>query len=741
MISLSSRPRFSGRFRNALVAVGCALGIASLFAGSASAVWTTNLVQLDNGTCGINLQIGSDKTASSSNKPTFWLMGDGGLSSYAVAIDGVSVGTFQSSGSGNVCITTSTALSEGAHTLTASEVAPRPSMTVSPFPFTVDTVPPPASTAPVLSAYSDSGTVGDNVTRFRSINFTGNATALLSVQLFNGSAGLGGAKASASGTWSATTTSLADGVYNIGAAVLDGAGNKSQLSPTVQITIDGTAPATPAAPVLDPSSDTAPAGDNTTTVSTPVVTGTAAADVSLLTIYSDSTLVGTATPDASRNWRFTLPSLSAGAHSIQVKASDLADNASALSTALGLTIGTSSGVAPTAPSAPALNSATAGNGSVSLAWSAPSSDGGSAVSGYKVYRATSSGNETLLTTLGTGTTWTDTSVTNGTSYYYQVSAVNSVGESSRSSERSATPVAPATAPGAPSLALVAAGNLSVNLSWNAPSSDGGSAITGYRVYRGTASGGETVLTTLGTATSFLDTSVLNGSTYYYQVSAINAVGEGPRSAEWSATPLAPATAPGTPTLNSATGGNGSVSLSWSAPSSNGGAAITGYKLYRGTSSGNESLYANLGTATSWTDTGASNGTTYYYQVSAVNSVGESSRSGERSATPAAPATAPATPTLNAPSAGNGSVSLSWSAPARRRLRDHRLQALPRHLQRRRDPLGQPRHRHELDRHQRVQRHDLLLPGVRRELGRRRLPLLRALRHPDRTGHRTRARRP
>ena len=58
--------------------------------------------------------------------------------------------------------------------------------------------------------------------------------------------------------------------------------------------------------------------------------------------------------------------------------------------------------------------------------------------------------------------------------------MNSVGESSRSNERSATPVAPATVPGAPSLALVAAGNGSVNLSWNAPSSDGGSAITGYR---------------------------------------------------------------------------------------------------------------------------------------------------------------------------------------------------------------------------------------------------------------------
>ena len=223
--------------------------------------------------------------------------------------------------------------------------------------------------------------------------------------------------------------------------------------------------------------------------------------------------------------------------------------------------------------------------------------------------------------------------------------MNGVGESSRSNERSATPVAPATAPGTPSLAVVAAGNASVNLSWNAPSSNGGSPITGYKVYRGTSRGGETLLTTLGALTSYLDTSVLNGTTYYYQVSAVNSVGEGSRSSEWPATPVAPATAPGTPTLNAATPGNASVALSWSAPSSDGGSAITGYKVYRGTSSGGESLLATLGTATGWTDTGAANGTTYYYQVSAVNAVGEGSRSSERSATPVAPATAPGAPSL------------------------------------------------------------------------------------------------
>ena len=87
MHSSPFRRRIS-RVCSALLALCCMLGVASLFAGSASAVWTTNLVQLDNDTCGGNLQTGSDKTASSSNTPSFWLMGDGGLSSYAPEVGG-----------------------------------------------------------------------------------------------------------------------------------------------------------------------------------------------------------------------------------------------------------------------------------------------------------------------------------------------------------------------------------------------------------------------------------------------------------------------------------------------------------------------------------------------------------------------------------------------------------------------------------------------------------------------------
>jgi hypothetical protein len=91
-----------------------------------------------------------------------------------------------------------------------------------------------------------------------------------------------------------------------------------------------------------------------------------------------------------------------------------------------------------------VTTASGGNAVVHLTWTAPS-NGGATINNYKIYRGTSSGSETLLMTLGSSpTSFDDTSVTNGTTYYYEVSAVNSVGEGARSTETSATPVAPAS---------------------------------------------------------------------------------------------------------------------------------------------------------------------------------------------------------------------------------------------------------------------------------------------------------
>jgi cellulose 1,4-beta-cellobiosidase len=134
------------------------------------------------------------------------------------------------------------------------------------------------------------------------------------------------------------------------------------------------------------------------------------------------------------------------------------------------------------------------------------------------------------------------------------------------------------------------------------------------------------------ATSFTDTGLTNGLTYYYKVSAVNAGGQSAASSEVSATPqVAP---PAAPTNVMATASSGQVALNWSASP-----GATSYNIYRSTTPGAEGStpYRTGITATSFTDTGLSNGTTYYYKVSAVNAGGQSATSSEVSATPQVPA--------------------------------------------------------------------------------------------------------
>lgn len=192
--------------------------------------------------------------------------------------------------------------------------------------------------------------------------------------------------------------------------------------------------------------------------------------------------------------------------------------------------------APTAPGAPTLDAATAGDGSVGLTWTAPADDGGAAITGYQIWRGTASGGEALLTTTATaGTSYVDSPATNDTTHYYQVAAVNSTGAGGRSNELSATPRAAANVPGAP-LNLVAKATRTgggVGLTWSAPSSDGGSPITAYRIYRGTAPANKTLLTDVA-STAYTDTSTRPRTRYYYVVRAVNTAGEGPPSNEANA---------------------------------------------------------------------------------------------------------------------------------------------------------------------------------------------------------------
>ena len=164
-----------------------------------------------------------------------------------------------------------------------------------------------------------------------------------------------------------------------------------------------------------------------------------------------------------------------------------------------------------------------------------------------------------------------------------MTAVNEAGEGKPSNEVAATPVA---VPGTPAGLAAAAGDGQVTLSWAAPASDGGSRVTGYNVYKGTKSGGETGPvngSSLVTATGYKVTGLVNGTTYYFRVTAVSKVGEGKPSAEAKAVP---ATVPGAPAGLTATPGDGQATLSWTVPAS-GGAQVTGYSVYKGTKSGGE----------------------------------------------------------------------------------------------------------------------------------------------------------
>jgi fibronectin type 3 domain-containing protein len=182
---------------------------------------------------------------------------------------------------------------------------------------------------------------------------------------------------------------------------------------------------------------------------------------------------------------------------------------------------------------------------------------------------------------------------------------------------------PASVPAVPTGVTATAGVVKVTLGWSASS-----GAASYNVYRGTSSGGESSYATGITTTSYTDTGVTAGTAYYYKIAAVNSAGTSAESSEVSATPTSGVTVPPTPTGVTATAGVVQVALGWSASS-----GATSYNVYRGTSSGGESSYATGITTTSYTDTGVTAGTAYYYKVAAVNSAGTSAESAEVNATP------------------------------------------------------------------------------------------------------------
>ena len=291
-----------------------------------------------------------------------------------------------------------------------------------------------------------------------------------------------------------------------------------------------------------------------------------------------------------------------------------------------------------APGAPPTFAAVAGNGQAVLTWG-EAADNGANVTGYIV---TYSGQTYRLNANARG--YTATGLTNGTAYSFTVRAANSEGEGAAAT---AATTPQAVAPGAPGNFNATAGDGRIELTWNAPANNGGAAISAYIVYVN-----NTAALTTSARVATLTAGINNGTAYTLWARASNYVGEGANSNSATVTPKGAPLAPGNFT---ATGGNASVVLSWTAASNN-GAALTGYKLsYLG------GTYSNIpAAATGWTLTGLANNSTIAFTLLAVNSVGDG-----------AAATAIAEIHADAPdkveglnaNAGDEEIALQWSAPS------------------------------------------------------------------------------
>ena len=297
-------------------------------------------------------------------------------------------------------------------------------------------------------------------------------------------------------------------------------------------------------------------------------------------------------------------------------------------------------VAP--PTVPAGLTVSAGNTRVTLTWQPVPG-----ATSYVLKRGATPDGPLETVASPTGTSHADLLLSNNTTYYYTLAAKNAGGESAPSAEVAATPVGP---PGAPIDLEAVPGNGKIMLRWRpVPTAES------YRVMRSTTPSGPYSAIASPTETDFTDTGVALATTYFYVVRAINEGGKGPFSAEVQAVPVAP---PAVPEGLAVTGGNGILSLAWTAVP-----GAVSYTVHRAASA--EGPFTPLATlaAPSAVDTQVTNGTTYFYAVSAGNAGGESARCAPVSAVPLAP---PGVPSGLSAFATNGVVSLSWN-PAPRAL--------------------------------------------------------------------------
>lgn len=271
----------------------------------------------------------------------------------------------------------------------------------------------------------------------------------------------------------------------------------------------------------------------------------------------------------------------------------------------------------TVPGVPGITGAVPGNAQATISFTAPA-DGGSQIQNYGV-----NCNPGPVIAGGFGSPITVTGLVNGTGYTCTVTAINRFGPGAASAPVNVTP---ATVPGAPTIGTATAGNTSASIAFSGPASNGGSAITGF-----TATCNPGTISVTSTVSPINVPGLVNGTGYTCAVTATNAFGTGAASATVN---VVPATIPGAPTIGATIPGDGRGSVSFTAPTSNGGSAIVSFTATCGGLSA-------TGFASPITVTGLANDISVACSVIATNGVGAGPASANAAVTPSA--SAPLTP--------------------------------------------------------------------------------------------------
>jgi transcriptional regulator CtsR len=287
---------------------------------------------------------------------------------------------------------------------------------------------------------------------------------------------------------------------------------------------------------------------------------------------------------------------------------------------------TGSGSIPAAPSN--LSVSAQSSTSIRITWA----DNSNNETGFKIERKTSNGSYSQITTVSANTTsYTDTGLSSDTRYYYRVRAYNSAGNSAYSGEDYATTNESGSTPRAPSnLSVSAQSSTSIRITWT----DNSNNETGFKIERKTTNGSYSQITTVNAnTTSYTNTGLSSDTRYYYRVRAYNSAGNSTYSGEDYATTNGSGSTPTAPSnLSASAQSSTSIRITWTDNSNN----ETGFKIERKTSGGNYSQIATVNAnTTSYTNTGLSSDTRYYYRVRAYNSAGDSLYSTEYSVTTSA----------------------------------------------------------------------------------------------------------